>query len=413
MHDLTAFEARFADRLGSELDRAMPAFDAASIASGAMVQRTALDRFQNTLGAGGLPMRPARRLALAALAALVALATLALAIGTMKPGGQRLAYVLVNGDVVVAAGNGTEAKVIGHLEASPLRSLVSWAPGGRHLATFDENWTLTILDASGRVTFSQHLEDRSSRFAWSADGARLAVLDGAWNRGGGATQPVVDPHLFIVSSDGQLEGSTDLPPDFRYTFGQGGISWSSDGRQLAIAGFDARTARSGDSSAIWIVDRATLEARQVNPPGSAPFDVDPVWLPNGHVAFTRLHDGIWQVDPATGAASAIYTPICPCSGSTLIPFELSPDGSRLAMVAPNVGLAILDLATGAITELTLPDGFGGDLPIRWTADGSGLALRYGPNTTPFYAPDLAILDIATGRVTVVASNILGYDIQAN
>ena len=159
--------------------------------------------------------------------------------------------------------------------------------------------------------------------------------------------------------------------------------------------------------------RGALEATQIVTPGSPPFDVDPVWLPNGHVAVTRLHDGIWQVDPATGAASAIYTPSCPCSGSTLIPFVLSPDGSRLAMVAPNVGLAIVDLATGAVTELALPDGFGGDMPIQWTPDGSSLALRYGPNTTPFYAPDLAVLDIATGRVTVVASDILGYDIQAN
>jgi hypothetical protein len=425
MHDLTTFEQRLAARLDAELSRALPGLDASGIAAAAMVRRNLWDRLLNRVGAGlGLPMRAARRIAIIAVAALLVLATLALALalGTVRPGARTLAYIDTSGDVVIANADGSDPRVVSRVELSPLVNNVLWAPGGGRLATFGESWTLRIIKPTGEVTFAQKLEDRSSQFAWSNDGARLAVLDGAWVHDAETVQAVVDPHLSIVSADGTIEGATDLPVGYRYTVGQGGITWSPDGSRLAITGFDATVAPAGTSSSIWIVDRATLQAREIVPPGSLSYDIDPVWLPDGRILFSRLNGGIWQVDPDTEAASQVFAPQCPCSGATLVPFAASPDGTRLALIAPNVdrgdrparapGLQVLDLGTGDVIDINLPEGFGGSGPIGWTPDGLGLTTRFGPITDqPFYGPDFAIIDIATGATRVIASDVIALDLQ--
>ena len=417
MDDLTRFEQDLARRLDEEARRSFPTFDAGQIAAAAITMRSPLDRLANAAGIGlALPVRPMRRIAFVALVAMLVLASVALAIGVLRSGNPSLVYIRSNGDVVgdvvTASADGSNARVIGHVDWDPLRTVVSLAPDGGHLATFGADWTLTILDANGHVTFNRKLDDRSSRWAWSRDGAHLAVLDGPWVHDETFGSTVVDPHLFIVSADGKLEGSTELPAEFRYEIGQGGIAWAPDGSRLALAGFNGGTTHAGNASSIWIVDVATLATREIVPPGSLTYDVDPVWLPDGKVLYSRLNGGIWQLDADTEVASQVFTPQCPCSGATIVPFVPSPDGTRLALIAPNVGLAVLDRTSGALTEIHLPDGLGGSLPIGWTPDGTALTSFVAPiSDQPFYADDLAVIDIDTGQATVIAPNILAYDLR--
>lgn len=418
MHDLTTFEALLVERLESEFGGRGHGFDAARIASESMVGRGLRDRLLLRVGlAGALPLPGLQqKLIFALVAAALVLVTLALAVGVAPLGGDRLALVRQNGDVVFAAADGTGQHVVGNLDVSPLRTVVSWAPDGGHLAYLGDDLALTIIDREGIKTYSVTLADRASQFAWSPDGRRLAIFDGAFVDHAGDGPPIVQPTLKIVAPDGTLDWAVPLPADFRYVIGNGEVVWSRDGHALAITGYSVGPSPALFPSSIWVVDTKTRTVRELRSGSETnlevTYDVRPRWLPDGRILFSRQHSGIWRVDPSTGVASMVYRMEPSLSGRTFIDvLEPSPDGASVAFMAPNVWLGILDLATAGVTEARLADG-GIDLPITWTPDGDALITRWGERTDePFFATHVARLDFATGETTILANDVVAYSMR--
>jgi hypothetical protein len=418
MTDLTPFEQRLSERLGVELTGAAAPFDPAAIAGMAIARRSMRDRLLNRLAFGPLPMATARKTALVTVAALLALVMIALAVGMTRLGGPRLVFIRLNGDVVLAAPDGSSQTVIYRIDGPDFHSQISLAPGGQHVAVVDQSFQLLIINRSGEVTYSRTLETWSSRFAWAPDGQRLAVFDGPWApiiEGEPARGPLVDPLLDIVRTDGTLEWTAPLPAGFRYDLGFGHLAWSPDGRSIAILGSTAGDDDEGSPrpSSVWIVEteRRTIRELTTSEPGAA--DHQPTWRPDGLLLFARYNSGIVQVDPETGATSTIVEvtrETCTCSNPRVELYDVSPDGTRLALRHPTAGLAVLDLATGALIEVRPAlDGFGGQAPIKWTPDGSALVVDFSPSQDE--VPSVVVLDIVTGEHRVIVPETRFFDVS--
>jgi len=425
MTDMTPFEQRLGERLGRELAASVRPFDPAAIAATATVRRSASDRLLNRLAVGPLPMAPTtRRMAMVGLATLLALATVAVAVGITRPGGSRLAFIRPNGDVVVAASDGSGQTVIDRVESPVLFTQLVLAPDGEHLAVVDESFQLVIVDRTGEPTYSTKLESGFSRFEWSPDGQRLAIFDGARLPLEPRSQgyPRIRPDLDLVSVGGGLETAL-LPADFFFDQFRGDLAWSPDGRWIAVTGsVDTGLLQlPGPSpSTVWILDIANRGFRELTPsePGARPSTADhrdyhPVWLPDGRLLFTRCNSGLWQVDRETGVSTRIFESIPTldeglCGGSSVNPIVPSPDGARLLIDHPAQGLSILDVATG--TSLPVRSADGSTLPTsryRWTMDGKSLVFSFP--ATPLGMGSVAIIDIATGEQRVLAPDARYFD----
>jgi hypothetical protein len=410
MTDLTPFEQRLSERLTRELDRGGLTFDADRIATAAMAQRRPLDRVLNRLALGPLPMATARKAVLVAVAALLALVTVALAFGTLGPGGSRLAFIRMNGEVVIANGDGSGQSAIYQVESPVLFTQFALAPDGEHLALVDESFQLAIIDRTGQVTHSRTMDTGFNRFDWSPDGRQLAILDGPWlpREPLDSDAPMIHPDLEVIGLDGDVEWTVSLPPDFRYSIGQGELAWSPEGRWIAFTGTVDTRERQFHPSSPWIVDVNVRTAREF--PTGEPLEHHHglAWLPNGSLVYSRFNSGIWQIDPSTGASRTIFEMPCAprCGQENFNVIEPSPDGSSLLIDDPAQGLSILDLATGVSTALQ-PD-VAGILPsLRWTADGKSLLVSYP--ATPRDMPFLAAFDLATGEQRVLVEGVQFFD----
>ena len=150
--------------------------------------------------------------------------------------------------------------------------------------------------------------------------------------------------------------------------------WSPDGRRLAFVRDDE----------IWVVEadgsRLTLV---VGKPGAGR---EPRWSPDGHrLAFLSRRRGwtqIWLIDapvPRRGRPATEPKPPRPTvlteSGVDVDAFEWSPDGARIAVMAPrgpevdeSSQIAIVDVATGASRVVAGESSV--DVGARWLPDGS-------------------------------------------
>ena len=266
MTDLTAFEQRLSERFAAELTGAIAPFDPAAIARTAIARRTVRHRLLDRPALGPLPMATARKAALVAVVALLALVTITLAIGALRPGGGRLAFVRPNGDVVLAAFDGSDRSVIARVPPPVRFTQLEWAPGGRHLAIADEDLRLTVFDETGDVTFVRTLAHGTARFEWSPDGRRLAIFDGPSRGSQDRCGPLVAPRLDVVALDGGGVWTATLPESLVYPEGLGELTWSPDGRRLAIVGStDSCTPEDNATSSIWLVSVEGATVRQLEP----------------------------------------------------------------------------------------------------------------------------------------------------
>jgi len=413
MHDLTSFESRLSERLDRAFGNEMRPFAAARIAADAIVARSMRDRVLLRLGvAGALPLPTVHRRALSVLAVVaLALVVVALAIGLRRPAGE-LALVRTNGDVVIISPDGSSETVIGHIDASQLENRVIWAPDGGHLATYGLSQQLTIMDRTGTITYQEELADRFSQFAWSPDGQRLAIFDGAWLPDTGEAGPTrVHPDLTVVGPDGTVVQRIHLPDNFRYVIALGEIRWSPDGRELAISGYLADGQRRDFPSSIWVVDVAANTVRELGSVSVGSDDFLPRWLPDGRIIFSRLGTGVGLIDPATGAETILFKPDRACCGPLYMDLlEPSPDGSRVLVAGTGVAPVLLDIETGSAGPLDIR---GASVPIAWTSDGRSIIARWAePKPDEPYLPlSVATIDVETGVVTVRATEALTYDLR--
>ncbi len=399
MHDLTPFERRLAERLDVEFEGAAGTFDPVAIASTAVGRRTARDRLLNRLALGPLPVSPvARSAALVGAVALLAMATVVVAALATRGAHGRLASVRTNGDVVVAAADGSDVAVIGHVARPALFTQIEWAPDGGHLAILDEDLQLTIMEPDGTVTARRTVDLGTSRFEWSPDGQLLAIYDGHWLPSDpDCGPPLVHPHLDVISPDGALAWSATIPDDLRYMAAAGELAWSPDGRDIAIVG-TTQACRQYLPLRLWLVNeqvsQGPLDSEEDGFNGPAPF-----WLPDGRLAVAQTQTLLATVSPAGVTSKIVDLDETDCACVFAATWGLSPDGQRLAF-SSNRGLEVLNLATGTVRHVPADlSGFGGMFGVRWNPDGTALLTDFGVEGSG--PPSVLAIDVETGAIRTV------------
>lgn len=400
MHDLTPFERRLSERLGAEVSAAVGRFDATAIAATAIGRRSIRDRVLSRLALGPLPMSSAARTAgLVVAVGLLAVVTLVLATLARPATNGRLASIRTNGDVVVAGPDGSDVAVIAHVPTPVLFTQLEWAPDGRHLAILDEDLQLRILEPDGTVTSQRTLELGTSHFEWSPDGQLLAVYDGPWlPNDAECGPPLVHPHLDVITPDGAPAWSAAIPDDLRYVAGLGELSWSPDGRNVAIIGTTQDCRQGYLPLRLWLVNQQTT-AGPLDSDEAGVNGLEPIWLPDGRLAVARTLTVLSTVSPAGVTSDLVDLRDTGCGCEFVRVWGLSPDRTRLAF-SSRQGLEVLDLDAATVTRVPATlDGFGGTAPIRWTPDGTALLTDFAKEFEG--PPRVLAIDVESGETSVV------------
>ena len=162
-----------------------------------------------------------------------------------------------------------------------------WSPDGRRLA-FVRDGAIWVVDADGsrQVRVTEHPAG-NSRPRWSPDGHRLAFIS---RRRGWSQLWLIDapvprrgrPALHPKPAEPIALTPPGLDVDE--------FAWSPDGARIAIAG---QREDHGWWSAVSVVDVATGDEQRI-PPGSA-WECGPAWLPDGGLLLLSDADGWFQV----------------------------------------------------------------------------------------------------------------------
>ncbi len=136
-------------------------------------------------------------------------------------------------------------------------------------------------------------------------------------------------------------------------------------------------------SRIWVSNTDGTGAHELTPdhPG---YQTPLQWSPDGTRLLFEDATGLWLADPSgTIVQSVSLEVLCPTGCPTVGGYELSPDGRTIAYARPPITtsgesvIALLDLATGHVTELTSTASDGNDAP-HWSPDGTRLTFARQP-----------------------------------
>jgi hypothetical protein len=363
-------------------------------------------------------MSPGRRSALGALALLVA-AIGVLVIGQALqpaaiPADHDLALILADGTVQLARSDGSAAAPLAGSGIPADARSVQWAPGGDFVGLRSAT-ELTVVDREGVVAWRRAVSSVGS-VAWSPDGSRVAIYDGA----AGGTTTSADATLEVVTSTGALQWKVPLPEGFALVPGDANLAWSPGGGTIVFTGTSEPVETGRQPASAWLAD---VDAQAFRPLTADPdaFDYGPAWAADGTLYLARrspLESGIWRVQPATGLRMLVLptsVEACPvaasCQPASLAPIVPSPDGTALAFREPASGLSVLDIASGEAQRVQQP-GTLAEPPFAWSADGGSLLylLHAGGTAQPDAPPDLVRFELARGTTTVILADVRGFDL---
>ncbi|MCY4516409.1 MAG: hypothetical protein OXB99_04125 [Acidimicrobiaceae bacterium] len=252
-------------------------------------------------------------------------------------------------DAAVGPCGGTPTDAPVQLLESPWTMEASWSPDCRHIAYID-GAALEVAEPDGTNDRVLFIGDASPALpAWSPDGSKIAF--------NGLTFDPFRSHIWTVNRDGsnpvQLTSGAveDSNP-----------SWSPDSRRLVFG-------RNNQSNHEWYIVVMDSDGRNpVDLTRKLGGGTEPAWSPDGSlIAFSS--SGLKIMNP-DGTNSKRLPPESNLRGALPInpksKLSWSPDGTRLALsihetregsaIAGESNIAILELSTGKITQVTAMEG---------------------------------------------------------
>lgn len=195
-----------------------------------------------------------------------------------RPDGQAIAYFRTVGQktqIWSMDADGGGRRPLGPVPADP--GDLFWAPDGSALA-----WVAGAAVGSYEGLAGQYLV---------ADGIGYRHLDAGYRQG-------TLKQLFVMdTADTVARRLTDLPLDVT------GLSWSPEADALVIAAQTEKDLGWNLNTDLWVVPRQGGEPRQITAnPGP---DRNPLWLPDGRIAYLRSVDPLWEAAPM---AIAVVSP---------------------------------------------------------------------------------------------------------
>ena len=402
---MKADDARLASEMHALGDLAVRPFDAA-----AMAHAIALSGQTIRPGASWSIVSGRRQIWLAlGLAAIVATA-LALALLVASRRTDPLAFAagsiafVRGGDLIVAAPDGTTEVVVESATPETVPDRFAFAPDRRHLAFVRYGITPSLVLEDPRNEVTAVVADCCGRFAWGPGGDRLAVYN--------------HDELTIVTLGGAVLQRITLPEDFeRDSKGSFGMSWSPDGRWIAVTGCRGLPTAGCEFDHDWLLispDGSETRWVPASPADSYRFTTLE-WAPDGRIALSLPSPPSVRILPADAGRSLDITVPSPEYADGLL---WSPTGSQLVVfgrrgTAEDIGLYLIDPAGSSAaltTDPVLPDGsmgwsvdgtrllFGGEVGL---VDGTQGLWSVDPGTG---MPTLLIRDVDGGYGFVVAGN---------
>ena len=280
-------------------------------------------------------------------------------------------------DAAVGPCGGTPTDAPVQLLESPFASEADWSPDCRQIV-YNNGSALVVADRDGtnaRLLFSM-VGVSSGNPAWSPDGSKIAFSGWTSTDPSQGTDPYRS-HIYTVISDGSnpVQLTSGAVEDDNPT-------WSPDGRKLA---FGRHSWEDND----WFIMSMDSDGRN---PVELTRDFgggsNPAWSPDGSlIAFEWV--GPLAVMNADGTNMRTLPP--ELNRSSRLPYNTdsklswSPDGTRLAFslyetredraVPDESNIAILDIGTGQVTEITRMEGH--EINPDWSPDGQRILFNSG------------------------------------
>jgi hypothetical protein len=200
--------------------------------------------------------------------------------------------------------------------------------------------------------------------SYSRDGKQFAFLNGYCDTSGCITE------LWIANADGSgthkiwSGQGVDASHDIVSTV------WAADGKTLYLG----TRGGAGSTAPLYQID---VDGTGLQPvPGLQPgaYQIQPEVLADGRLAYSDGSNDVIVFDPKTKVSTTAYTKL-----TGALPFALSPDGTKIAVMEPQPGNAEgIDLynidGTGMQVISTISGGISlGIIPALWSPDGAELA----------------------------------------